>query len=142
MSDEALYGLLSQQSRGVLVAIRPNGRPHLSNVVHHYDPDRRLIRVSITATRAKTGYLREDPRASYHVATPDFWQWAVADGTAELIPVAHAVDDATVEDLVDLYRRIRGADHDDWPGYRRAMVEEQRLVLHLHVERIYGQTRG
>jgi PPOX class probable F420-dependent enzyme len=138
MSDERLHALLANAHHGVLVTLRANGRPQLSNVGHTYDPDRRLIRVSITATRVKTRNLRRDPRASYHVASRDFWHWAVADATAELTPVATDLHDATVDELVDVYRSIAG-EHPDWDDFRRAMVRDQRLVAKLHVEHVYGQ---
>jgi PPOX class probable F420-dependent enzyme len=138
MSDAAFEQLLSTVGQGVLVTLRRDGRPQLSNVNHAYDPSSRIVRVSITDPRAKTRNLRRDPRASYHVTSPDFWTWVVADGTAELTPVAMQPDDATVEELVDLYRTVRG-EHPDWDEYRRVMVADQRLVLRLHVERFYGQ---
>jgi hypothetical protein len=56
---------------------------------------------------------------------------------AQLSPVATAVDDATVEELVDVYRRIAG-EHPNWDEYRAAMVADRRLVVRLPVERVYG----
>jgi PPOX class probable F420-dependent enzyme len=138
MSDAGFETLLTTVGHGVLVTIKRDGRPQLSNVSHHYDPATRTIRVSITETRAKTRNLRRDPRASYHVTTPDFWQFAVAEGTATLSDVAARPDDAAVDELVELYRHI-GGEHPDWDEYRQAMVADQRVVLRLHVERFYGQ---
>lgn len=138
-TQDALLQLLAGTDGGVLVTIKRDGRPQLSNVTHHYDPQRRVIRVSLTDDRAKTRNLRRDPRASYHVTSADRWSWTVAEGTAELTPVAAGTHDATVEELVDLYRSVRGEEHPDWDDYRRAMVEDRRLVLKLHVERAYGQ---
>ncbi len=140
MSDAGFETLLTTVRQGVLVTIKRDGRPQLSNVSHYYDPATRTIRVSITETRAKTRNLRRDPRASYHVTTPDFWQFAVAEGTATLSDVAARPDDAAVDELVELYRHI-GGEHPDWDEYRQAMVTDQRLVLRLHVERFYGQAR-
>ncbi|MER5335979.1 pyridoxamine 5'-phosphate oxidase family protein [Micromonospora sp. NPDC002717] len=56
------------------------------------------------------------------------------DGRPQLSTVIY---DATVAELVDLYRTVQG-EHPDWADYRRAMVAERRLVLRLHVERLYG----
>jgi PPOX class probable F420-dependent enzyme len=137
MNDERLHALLADTHHGVLVTLKADGRPQLSNVGHSYDPATRLLRVSITATRVKTRNLRRDPRASYHVASRDFWHWAVADANAELTPVATDPHDATVDELVDLYRTIAG-EHPDWDDFRQAMVSEQRLVAKLHVEHVYG----
>jgi PPOX class probable F420-dependent enzyme len=137
-TQDALLRLVADTKGGILVTIKRDGRPQLSNVIHHYDPKERLLRVSLTDDRAKTRNLRRDPRASYHVTSPDRWAWTVAEGTAELTPVAADRDDATVEELIDLYRALQG-EHPDWGDYRRAMVEDRRLVLKLHVEYAYGQ---
>jgi hypothetical protein len=72
------------------------------------------------------------------VTSQDFWHWAVADGIADLTPVAADPHDATVEELVDVYRAIAG-EHPDWDEYRAAMVKDQRLVIRLHAEHLYGQ---
>lgn len=138
MSDDVLARLLADRDHGVLVTLKRDGRPQLSNVNHTFDPATDLLRVSITADRAKAKNLARDPRASYHVTTDDFWHWAVAEGTAELTAVAADPHDAAVEELVGLYRAVQG-EHPDWDDYRAAMVRDHRLVVKLHVERIYGQ---
>lgn len=125
--------------RGVVVTIKRDGRPQLSNVLFAAGDDG-LIRVSVTDGRAKTANLRRDPRVSLHVTAPDFWSYAVIEGVADLTPVAAASDDATVEELVGLYRSMRG-EHPDWDDYRRAMVADRRLVLRIHPEHAYGMVR-
>ncbi|WP_181808517.1 PPOX class F420-dependent oxidoreductase [Streptomyces shenzhenensis] len=141
MTEDALLELLAEGHDGVLVTLRSDGRPQLSNVNHAYYPDERTVRVSITDDRAKTRNLRRDPRASYHVTSPDRWAYTVAEGTADLSPVAADPYDATVEELVRLYRDVRG-EHPDWDDYRAAMVRDRRLVLRLRVERAYGIPRA
>lgn len=132
--------LIGSNKLGVLVTLKRDGRPQLSNVIYDYDPAERVIRASITDTRAKTRNLRRDPRASFYVNSSDGWSYAVAEGTAELTPVTTKPDDATAEELVDLYRSISG-EHPDWTEYREAMVAERRLVVRLGVERAYGLVR-
>ncbi|MFJ5966893.1 PPOX class F420-dependent oxidoreductase [Streptomyces sp. NPDC093060] len=136
-TQDALLKLLSEMRGGVLVTLKSDGRPQLSNVSHAYYPDERVIRISITDDRAKTRNLRRDPRASYHVTSQDRWAYTVAEGTAELSPVAEDPYDETVEELVRLYRDVLG-EHPDWDDYRAAMVRDRRLVLRLPVERAYG----
>jgi PPOX class probable F420-dependent enzyme len=140
-AQDALLRLIAEEDGGVLVTLKRDGRPQLSNVNHFYYPEERIIRVSITEGRAKTRNLRRDPRASYHVTSKDRWAWTVADGTAELSPVAADPHDATVEELITLYRDVQG-EHPDWDDYRSAMVRDRRIVLRLHVEHVYGQPRG
>ncbi len=137
MSTDALEGLLARSQKGVLTTLKSDGRPQLSNILYTYAPDTRLARVSVTADRAKTANLRRDPRASLYVTTSDFWTYAVAEGTAELTPVAADPSDATVEELVQVYRALSG-EHPDWDEYRQAMVRDRRLVVRLHVDRFYG----
>ncbi|WP_405997391.1 PPOX class F420-dependent oxidoreductase [Streptomyces sp. NBC_00829] len=139
--QDALLKLVADSGGGVLATLKRDGRPQLSNVNHFYYPNERIIRVSLTDGRAKTANLRRDPRASYHVTSPDRWAWTVAEGTAELSPVAADPHDDTVEELIALYRDIQG-EHPDWDDYRSAMVRDRRLVLRLRVERAYGQPRG
>jgi PPOX class probable F420-dependent enzyme len=140
--EDALLALLSRHNRGVLVTLKRDGRPQLSNVNYCYEPDKRLLRVSITDDRAKARNLRRDPRASFHVTTDDGWAYTVIESTAELSPVAADEHDAVVEELIDVFRRVQG-EHPDWDDYRRAMVADRRLVLRLPVERAYGiPTRG
>jgi PPOX class probable F420-dependent enzyme len=136
-TQNALLALFSEDNGGVLVTLKRDGRPQLSNVNHAYYPDERTIRVSLTDDRAKTRNLRRDPRASYHVTTRDRWAYAVAEGTADLTPVAEDPYDETVEELIRLYRDVQG-EHPDWDDYRAAMVRDHRLVLRLRVERAYG----
>jgi len=50
---------------------------------------------------------------SLHVRGPNVWSWVVAEGTAQLTAV--------------------------WQEYRDAQVSEQRRVLRLPIERVYGQ---
>ncbi|MFJ9723650.1 PPOX class F420-dependent oxidoreductase [Streptomyces sp. NPDC101209] len=141
MTQDTLLDLLSDHRGGVLVTLKRDGRPQLSNVSHHYDPDERIIRISVTDDRAKTRNLRRDPRVSYHVSTPDRRAYTVVEGTAELSPVAKDPHDDTVEELIRLYRDVLG-EHPDWDDYRAAMVRDGRLVVRLNVERAYGIPKG
>jgi len=134
LSDALDFARSSGQS--VVVTLKADGRPQLSNVVHHVD-DEGLIRISITDDRAKTKNLRRDPRVSLYLTSDDFWKYVVIEGTAELSAVAQAPDDAVADALVDYYRAIRG-EHPDWDEYRQAQVDQQRVMLRIHPERAYG----
>ena len=125
--------------QSILVTLRKDGRPQLSNVLHYVGDDG-VVRVSTTADRAKYANLRRQPWAALHVDGSSFWSWAVLEGEVSLSPVAADPDDPTVAELVDYYRAISG-EHDDWHGYRSAMVSEQRLVVHLTPTRAYGALR-
>ncbi len=135
--DSERLAFLRANNLGHLVTLKRDGRPQISNINYHVN-ENGVIRISVTDGRAKVRNLRRDPRASLHVEADSGWRWLVAEGTAELSPVAQDRHDATVEELIDLYRAISG-EHPDWDDYRRAMVEDGRLVLHITIEHTYGQ---
>lgn len=129
------------RSQGVLVTIRRDGRPQLSNIIYAMTDDG-ATRISVTEDRAKTKNLRRDGRACLYVLGDSFWQYMVLDGEAELSAPAADPHDSVVKDLVDLYRTIRGEDHPDWDDYRRAMVAERRVVLRFWPSAAYGLVRS
>lgn len=125
-----------QHRRGVLVTMKRDGRPQLSNVAYGVGDDG-VVRISITADRAKYHNAVRDQRVSLHVARDDFYAYAVIDGDAAVSAVAADADDATVDELVALYRIIAG-EHGDWHEYRAAMVSDRRAVLRLSPTHAYG----
>ena len=139
--DDKLLALIADNSLGVLATVKRDGRPQLSHVTYHFDPQRLTLEMSVTEPRAKTRNLRRDPRASLLVSSDDGWAYAVAEGEAVLTPPAGAPDDDTVEALVGLYRSIAG-EHPDWQDYRRAMVIERRVLARLGVTHLYGMPPG
>jgi len=139
--DQDLLALTATRNIGALATIKRDGRPQLSTVNFTLDAASRIARISVVDGRAKVHNLRRDPRASIFVASPDGWTYAVLEGSVELSPVALDTDDDTADELVELYRTIRGVDHPDWDDYRQTMVSERRLAARLRVERVYGLAR-
>lgn len=135
-----LADLLRGARRGVLATLKNDGRPQLSTVSYHVDPQSLLVRVSTRSPLAKTANLRRDPRLSLHASSADGWSYVVAEGLAQLGAVASGPHDATVDELVEHYRALNG-EHPDWDEFRQAMVDEQRLVLSFVPERLYGLAR-
>lgn len=136
--DPNLIALATARNIGTLATIKRDGRPQLSTVNFTVDPVAAVVRISVVDANAKVHNLRRDPRASVLVTSTDGWTYAVLEGTVELSPVVVAPDDDTVEELVEVYRAIRGADHPDWDEYRAAMVADHRLVARLSIEHTYG----
>ena len=131
----SLLDRIGAHGLGVLVTLKRDGRPQLSNITYAFDGKR--IRVSLTDGRAKTKNLRRDPRVSLYVNGPGGGSYVVLEGKAELSPVAADPYDDVVEDLVDYYRTASG-EHPDWDEYRRAMVTDKRLVLSMTIDHAYG----
>jgi PPOX class probable F420-dependent enzyme len=134
VSDALAFARTKRQS--VLVTIKKDGRPQLSNVLHTIDDDG-VIRVSVTADRAKYHNLAREPWAALHVTRDDFYAYAVLETDVTLSPIAERVDDAAVEELVALYRSLMG-EHPNWDEYRATMVKDRRLVVRLAPTHAYG----
>ncbi len=136
--SEALI-FAAERRNGVLVTQKRDGRPQLSNIAHAVVDG--VIKISITADRAKYANLMRNPHASLYVTREDFWGYVVIDGDADLSAIATKPDDAGVDELVELYRTIAG-EHPDWDDYRRAMVADQRVVVRLRPTHAYGMLGG
>jgi PPOX class probable F420-dependent enzyme len=133
-----LQELLRENRHGTLATIKRDGRPQLSPVSFSFADN--VIRVSSTDDRAKVKNLRRDPRVSFYVTDPGYDGYIVVEGTAVLSPVAADPGDATVNELIEVYRSIAG-EHPDWDDYRAAMVADKRLVISVPVDRVYGWAR-
>lgn len=128
------------QRQSVLTTIRSNGRPQLSNVLHSVSDDG-IIRISVTADRAKYRNLEREPWAALHVTQADFYAYVVIEGDVELSPVPTATDDPVIDEMIEVYRAMLG-EHDDWDAYRAAMVNDRRSLVRITPTRAYGMLPG
>jgi len=138
MEIEQALALVRATNQSVLTTLRKNGRPQLSNVTHTVIEG--VVKISITADRAKYFNLRRTPWAALHANGADFWSYAVLEGDVELSSVAHEQGDEAVDELVEVYRAVAG-EHPDWEEYRRAMVADRRVVVRLRPTYAYGLVR-
>ena len=136
MDLDKAFTFVREHGRGVLVTMRRDGRPQLSNIMY-VPASGHSVRISVTDGRAKTRNLRRDAHASLHVTREDFYAYVVVDGTVTLSPVAHAPDDAVVDELVEMYRVAQG-EHPDWAEFRKAMVADRRVVVTFTASYAYG----
>ncbi|MDQ4068515.1 MAG: PPOX class F420-dependent oxidoreductase [Actinomycetota bacterium] len=125
--DEA-RAFIGDNHRAVLATFRADGRPQMSPVVVGLDDEGRPM-ISTREPAYKTRNVRRDPRVSLCMLSDDFWNWIQVDGRATVIPLPEAMDL-----LVAYYRSVSG-EHPDWDDYRRAMQEQQRVVLRVDIER-------
>lgn len=134
--QEDLWRLVAAGRQGVLATIARDGRPQLSNVLYAADVNSQILRISTTAERLKARHLARDPRSSLHVLGEDFWHYAVAEGTAVLSEVSTAPADDAGKELFAVHSQFYGTLDSD--AFYAQMVAQRRLVIRLHVERLYG----
>jgi PPOX class probable F420-dependent enzyme len=120
---------------GALITIRKDGRPQSSDITYALEGDTFVF--SITDDRAKTHNMRRDPRVVLHLSDPASWTYLSLDGTVELLPTTTTQGDATSDALVAYYRAAAG-EHPDWDEYRRAMVDQKRLVARFTPTTVVG----
>ena len=136
LSDDVVSSLLARQRFGTLATINRSGHPHLTTMAYSWDPGSRVARFSTPADRVKVAHLRRDPKAALHVQGDDLWSFAVAEGEAEISDVTTVPGDAVGQELVGI---IPGdARPDDMATLFGHLVEERRVVIRLHVTRLYG----
>jgi PPOX class probable F420-dependent enzyme len=93
-------------------------------------------RCSSPAGPAEGCNLRRDPTAVLCVFSDGFFgRWMQIEGTAQVVSLPEAMDG-----LVDYYQRISG-EHPDWDDYRRAMQQQQRVLVRVSIDTV-GPTRA
>ena len=124
-----LEEFVRNRHRGVLLTTRGDGRPQSSLVTMGLDTGGRIV-VSSYPERAKVANIRRNPLASMVVMSDDFGdEWVHIDGQAEVVDLPEAVDG-----LVEYFRVISG-EHPDWDEYRKAMVDQGKCLIRIHIER-------
>ncbi|MFI6317590.1 PPOX class F420-dependent oxidoreductase [Nonomuraea sp. NPDC050556] len=136
LTDDELSRLLAGQQFGVLATVKRSGHPHQSTVLYNWDPAERIIRVSTTEDRLKVRHVRNDPRLSLHVTGPNVWSFAVAEGDAEVSETTTEPGDATGRELLALTPGFD--DPAEEAAFLQELVDERRVVIRLHVSRLYG----
>ncbi|GGF34354.1 PPOX class F420-dependent enzyme [Marmoricola endophyticus] len=126
---EELLAFIGERHQVTLVTSREDGRPQVSPVTAGVDEEGRVV-VSTYPQRAKVVNLRKRPECTILVHSDD-WDgpYVQVDGTAEVIDAP-----ASVEPLVDYFRAISG-EHPDWAEYRQAMLEQNKSIIRLTIER-------
>jgi PPOX class probable F420-dependent enzyme len=93
----------------------------------------------VTYGRTKLSNLRTRPQLS--VTFRAGWEWATAEGRAELIGPDDPSSDIDSEGVRLLLRSVfsaAGGTHDDWDAYDVAMAEQRRAAVLVNVSRLYG----
>ncbi|WP_405577627.1 TIGR03618 family F420-dependent PPOX class oxidoreductase [Streptomyces sp. NBC_01190] len=93
----------------------------------------------VTYGKVKLGNLRVRPRLS--VAVRSGWNWATAEGTAEIIGPDDPHPGYDADGIRLLLREIfvaAGGSHDDWDEYDRTMIADRRAAVLVRPARVYG----
>jgi PPOX class probable F420-dependent enzyme len=126
---------LAMSDQGVLATVAPSGSPHVAPVIYRWDPDGRVVRLSTRAGRVKATNVARNEHAALYVEGPDRWSFVVAEGRAEVSPPSLEPGDDIGLELLGLFPQ---PDEASTVAFLATQVEEQRVVVRLSVERLYG----
>jgi PPOX class probable F420-dependent enzyme len=145
MTDLSAFAELVPRDHGLCVVntLRRDGSVQASvvnaGVLPHPVTGAQVVGLVATGGSRKLHNLRVDPRAT--VVARAGWQWAAAEGDAEIIGPDDPHPDVDGEALRRLLRDIfqaAGGSHDDWETYDRVMAEERRAAVLVSPRRTYG----
>ncbi len=127
----------------VVSVARPDGTVASSvvnaGVLSHPVTGAEVVGLVARGDARKLGYLRASRRAT--VVLRAGWQWAAAEGPADLAGPHDPLTGLRAGRLPLLLREIfaaAGGSHDDWDAYDRAMADEQRTAVLITPDRIYS----
>ncbi|HET7481585.1 MAG TPA: TIGR03618 family F420-dependent PPOX class oxidoreductase [Actinomycetota bacterium] len=130
--DPQVTTFLEKHHGTIQSTLKKDGTPHLVRISVGLVDGK--LWSSATQTRVRTKHLRRDPRSTLFVLGDDPWHWLGLETKVTILDGPDAVD----QNLA-LYRVIAGKDPDDMEEYRRAMVDDQRIIYEFEILRTYGQ---
>jgi PPOX class probable F420-dependent enzyme len=87
--------------------------------------------VSSRETAYKIRNLRREGRGWLCVISDQFFgPWMQVEGEVSIVSLPEAM-----EPLIDYYRRLSG-EHPDWDDYRRAMVDQRRVLIRVTIDKV------
>ncbi|HEY2549462.1 MAG TPA: pyridoxamine 5'-phosphate oxidase [Streptosporangiaceae bacterium] len=147
MTDLTPFAALVGGDHGLAVVsvARPDGTVASSvvnaGVLAHPLTGSPVVGVVARGDSRKLGYLRTARQPRVTVVMRAGWQWAAAEGDAELAGPDDQLGDLDAERLRLLLRDIfsaAGGTHDDWDAYDRTMAAERRTAILVTPRLVYS----
>ena len=145
MTDLADFSRLVAREHGLCVVstLRPDGTIQASvvnaGVLDHPVTGRPVVGLVAQGGSRKLANLRARPQVTIVVRAG--WEWAAAEGPAELAGPGDplpGLDAATLPALLRAVLTAAGGTHDDWATYDRVMAAEGRTAVLIEPRRVYS----
>ena len=130
---------LDAEHHGVGTSFRRNGSAQISIVASGIYRDRAVF--VVRSDTAKLANLRRNPRCSVLTVRPDWSEYAVIEGRAQIYSGDNTPPEELRPLLRDAYRACGGGEHPDWAECDRVMRQERRAVVTVTSDHVYGFTR-
>ena len=139
MTIDDIRPFLEAHHRGVVTTFRKSGAAQMSILASGFYQGEVVFVVS--GGTAKLANLRRDPRCTVLTVKPDWSEYAVVDGTAQIHSQANTDPESLRLLLREAYRACGGGEHPDWDEYDRVMNQERRAVVMVTPSHVYGMWR-
>jgi PPOX class probable F420-dependent enzyme len=148
MTDLTDFGRLVPRDHGLIVVstLRADGTIQSSvvnaGVLSHPFTGQPAVGFVVRGGTRKLANLRARPWATVVIRAG--WEWAAAEGPAEIIGPDDPAPEVDAERLRLLLREIfaaAGGTHDDWDTYDKVMAQERRAAVLLGPDRVYSNAR-
>ena len=145
MTDLADFSRLVAREHGLCVVstLRPDGTIQASvvnaGVLDHPVTGRPVVGLVAQGGSRKLANLRARPQVTIVVRAG--WEWAAAEGPAELAGPSDPLPGLDAAALPALLRAVftaAGGTHDDWATYDRVMAAEGRTAVLIEPSRVYS----
>ena len=145
MTDLADFSRLVAREHGLCVVstLRPDGTIQASvvnaGVLDHPVTGRPVVGLVAQGGSRKLANLRARPQLTIVVRAG--WEWAAAEGPAELAGPSDPLPGLDAAALPALLRAVftaAGGTHDDWATYDRVMAAEGRTAVLIEPSRVYS----
>jgi PPOX class probable F420-dependent enzyme len=127
---------VAENHRGVLTTFRRNGAAQMSIIT--CGPTGDGAGFTTTEDRAKLRNLKRDPRCSLMVATENWRSFVVLEGRAKLLTPGNTDGEELRLALREVYVAAAGREHPNWEEYDQAVRDDQRSVVIVVPEHVYG----
>jgi PPOX class probable F420-dependent enzyme len=134
--DEA-RAFISEHRHSVVSTYRSDGRPQMTPMTTVLDPSNPSgVMFTTRAPSMKIKNLARDPRVSVLFLRDEFLgQWVIVEGTARITTLPDCLD--------DLHTIFSGSGPiDDLDAWRERMVEQQRVIVHVDIDRVGPNRSG
>lgn len=128
--DERVRQFLEEVHTGAMVTVRPNGSAHVARVTVGLVDGK--VWSTGTRNRVRTRHLRTNPRATFFLFDPRSRRWLGLEGRVTIL------DGPDTPEKCLAFRRATGQPPADVDAFLREMVEQERVIYELEVERVYG----
>lgn len=139
MTIDDIRPFLETQHMGVVTTYRESGSAQMSILLSGFY--RGSVAFVVRGNTAKLANLKRDPRCTAMTVKPDWSEYAVVEGTAEVRSWENTDPEELRLHLREVYTACGGGEHPNWEQYDAVMKQERRAVVMVSPDHVYGMWR-